>query len=76
MKNCELFQVIGKYHGVVSFGEKVVRSKWYIVDKKNIEPLLSGPTAEKLGIIKFASTPPPPSMISRGDVARKIKYHD
>ena len=28
---------------------------WYIVHKKNTEPLISGPTAEKLGIIKFHS---------------------
>ena len=50
-------RVIGKYEGFVSFGAAIVRSKWYIVDKQNIEPLLNGFTAEKLGIIKFVSTP-------------------
>ena len=30
---------------------------WYIIKKKAIEPLLSGCTAEQLGIIKFAQSP-------------------
>ena len=51
------FNVVGKYEGCITFGSAVTRSKWYIVDKKNIEPLLSGSTAEQLGIIKFTSKP-------------------
>lgn len=51
------FQVVGKYEGIVNFGPVQVKSKWYIVDKKNIEPLLSGVTAEQLGIIKFINKP-------------------
>ena len=52
------FRVIGKYEGSIVFGDMVTTATWYIVHKKNIEPLISGPTVEKLGIIKFNSDPP------------------
>ena len=51
------FSVRGKYEGTVSFGDSIIPSVWYIIKKKAIEPLLSGSTAEQLGIIKFAPSP-------------------
>ena len=51
------FRVIGKYEGSIVFGDMVTTATWYVVNKKNIEPLISGPTAERLGIIKFNSDP-------------------
>ena len=51
------FSVRDKYEGTVSFGDSVIPSLWYIIRKKAIEPLLSGSTAEQLGIIKFAQSP-------------------
>ena len=51
------FPVRGKYEWTVSFGDSIIPSLWYIIKKKTIEPLLSGSTAEQLGIIKFAPSP-------------------
>ena len=51
------FRVIGKYEGSIVFGDMVTTATWYVVKKKNIEPLISGPTAERFGIIKFNSDP-------------------
>ena len=41
------FRVAGKYEGSIAFGDRITTAKWYIVK------LLSGNTAEDLGIIKF-----------------------
>ena len=61
MKICEYgskpFSERSKYEGTVSFGDSVIPSVWYIIKKKATEPLLSGSTAEQLGIIKFAPSP-------------------
>ena len=51
------FRAKEKYVGSVTFGETVVTATWYVISKNNIEPLLSGATAEDLGIIKFTDTP-------------------
>ena len=48
------FRVAGKYEGSIAFGDRIATAKWYIVKRSNIEPLLSGKTAEDLGIIKFS----------------------
>ena len=46
---------MGKYEGSVVFGDMVTSATWYVVHKNNTEPLISGSTAEKLGIIKCQS---------------------
>ena len=40
-----------------AFGQKTTPSIWYVV-RKDVESLLSGETAEDLGIIVFNDTPP------------------
>lgn len=47
------YSVTGKYEGSVTYGTVIISSTWYIINKKGTEPLLSGSTAEKLGIITF-----------------------
>ena len=51
------FPVIGKVVADTSFGQEKIETTWYVV-KKKVEPLLSGTTAEALGIITFHDTPP------------------
>ena len=46
------YRVKGKYEGTTSFGDTIIPTTWYIVGKK-VEPLLSGESAERLGIISF-----------------------
>ena len=51
------FRVLGKYTGSITFGDMVTATTWYIVNKNKTEPLLSGQTAEELGIITFNANP-------------------
>ena len=45
-------KVCGKYEGPIKFGKHAVQSEIFIV-KQNLEALISGETAELLGIISF-----------------------
>ena len=51
------FRVLGKYTGFITLRKIVTTTTWYIVNKNKIEPLLSGQTAEELGIITFNANP-------------------
>ena len=62
------YSVKGKYIGSVTYGTTILPSTWYIIDKKGTEPLLSGITAEKLGIITFT-----PSNSNEEVLVNKIK---
>ena len=48
--------VIGEAISAVSFGSRCRPVKWHIIDEE-CEPILAGKSAERLGIIKFNSTP-------------------
>ena len=45
-------KICGKYEGPIKFGKHAVQSEIFIV-KQNLEALISGETAELLGIISF-----------------------
>ena len=53
----KVMHIQGRYTGSVKSGKVVTRATWYIVKRKNVEPLLSGPIAECLGIISFNAEP-------------------
>ena len=51
------FKATGQIVTDTMFGQKTTPTIWYVV-KKDVEALLSGETAEELGIITFRDTPP------------------
>ena len=51
------FRAIGEVMTDTMFGQKKTQTIWYVV-RKDVEALLSGETAEELGIITFRDTPP------------------
>lgn len=51
------FHEVGKYEGSAVFGDVVTTATWYIVHKKDTEPLIPGTTAERFGTFKFNSDP-------------------